>query len=187
MTPLLQRQWCSRVAPGNPGPLPIPIPPPPLPKQPWDLGDPLVWGAGLDLGGGRAAPEEPERPVKPKPLYNHGLFLERTLTFGARRPSFKLKKARKAQACSCPLLAWVGGKQNRPSGLSPSHHPAPSPTPGAAQPGPEELGADATGAGGSGRSHAAEPALSSPGPARSSACSRAQSRAVPQRCPLVVN
>lgn len=85
----------------------------------------------------------------PKLLYNHGLFSERTLTFGARRLSFKLKKTRKARACSCLLLAWVGVRQNPPSGLSPSHHPAPPPRcapTGAAQPGPKELGADATGA-----------------------------------------
>lgn len=44
--------------------------------------------------GGRAAPKVPERPAKPKTLYSHGLFSERTLTFGARRHSFKLKKAR---------------------------------------------------------------------------------------------
>lgn len=87
--------WCGTVAPRETlSVAPTASPACPSPAALGSEGGPLAWGGGLEFTG-RAAPEVPERPAKPKALYNTGLFLERTLTFGARRPSFKLKKARK--------------------------------------------------------------------------------------------
>lgn len=82
--------------------------------------EPLPIPSGLGKGGwgwgGRAVPEDPERPAKPKTLYNHGLFLERTPTFGARRHSCKLEQARQARACSLSAVSpeWAWGRSDPP-------------------------------------------------------------------------
>lgn len=84
----------------------------PFPSSPGRGGASLVSLRGrgrgwLGLTGVRIC----EGPTKPKTLYNHGFFLERILTFGAHRLSFKLKNGlRKAWAArSCPL-SFSGGR-----------------------------------------------------------------------------
>lgn len=117
--------WCGTVAPRETlSVAPTASPACPSPAALGAEGGPLAWGGGLEFTG-RAAPEVPERPAKPKALYNTGLFLERTLTFGARRPSFKLKKARKHGRALSP--GSLGSTALRPWGRAAGARDGPGP------------------------------------------------------------
>lgn len=112
MTLRLQPLWCGRVVPEKPSPASLPHAP--LPKQPGVGGDSRVWGGAAGARGGQAAANCPGRSAKSKAVYKPGLFLERTLTFAAQPPAFKLQKGRTARVCRCSRLG-CGARRGRTS------------------------------------------------------------------------
>lgn len=109
--------------------LPHPLPAHPFPSSPGKGGGSLPLRRGGSGRGGRAARKVPGRPAKPGHATTD-FSSKGTLTFGAHRPSFKLKEARKARAHSCPLVVGGGreprtsaGATLRPSGRAASGRP----------------------------------------------------------------